>query len=350
MPPRQKNILTLHSSANTNLDGTNVSLFFGLSGTGKTTLSADPTRKLVGDDEHCWTSTGLFNIEGGCYAKCIDLSPEKEPDIFNAIHFGSLLENVAVDSHTRQVDYTNTTITKNTRASYPIEYIDNALLPCICNHPNNIIFLTFDAFGVLPLVSKLNSEQSMYHFISGYTAKIAGTEDGICEPQATFSACFGEPFLMCHPFIYAKMLCQKIHQHNANVWLINTGWILGKYGTEGTRRCPLSLTRQIVADIQNDNMIKIWETEKDKVNVLPIFELEYLAHHYENKYHSFLNPIEGWSSKENYLIELEKLSTLFKSNFQKYVGYQQKHFTQQDITNIESGGPSKNSESLVNTI
>lgn len=336
----QKNILTLHSSANISLDGSNVSLFFGLSGTGKTTLSADPNRMLVGDDEHCWTDNGLFNIEGGCYAKCINLSQESEPDIFNAIRFGSLLENVAVDPDSRHVNYNDTSITVNTRASYPIHHISNAVIPCLSGHPNNIIFLTFDAFGVIPLVSKLNMNQAMYHFISGYTAKIAGTEDGVNQPEATFSACFGEPFLMCHPFTYAKMLSEKINQHQTNVWLINTGWVLGKYGDEGTRRCPLSLTRQIVSDIQSNKMAMCWEN-KDNISVLPVFQFEYLAKYYETEHHKYLDPMEGWTNKDNYILELNKLSDLFQVNFQKYVGYQQKDFSKEDIEQIQLGGPLK---------
>lgn len=223
-------VLSLHSSANEGPDG-DVSLFFGLSGTGKTTLSADPHRKLIGDDEHCWSDTGIFNIEGGCYAKCIDLSAEKEPDIFNAIRFGSVLENVVLDEDTRIVDYSDDGLTENTRCAYPIDFIPNAKIPCMGGHPRNIILLTCDAFGVLPPVSKLTSSQIMYHFISGYTTKIPGTEDGVVEPQATFSACFGAPFLVLHPQRYASMLAEKIQDHKADAWLINTGWIGGKAGT-----------------------------------------------------------------------------------------------------------------------
>ncbi|KAI8330749.1 phosphoenolpyruvate carboxykinase [ATP], partial [Chlamydoabsidia padenii] len=217
-------VLSLHSSANEGPDG-DVSLFFGLSGTGKTTLSADPKRKLIGDDEHCWSDDGVFNIEGGCYAKCIDLSGEKEPDIFNAIKFGSILENVVLDEETREVDYSDDFLTENTRCAYPIYHIPNAKLPCMGGHPQNIILLTCDAFGVLPPVSRLSAEQAMYHFISGYTTKVAGTEDGISEPTPTFSACFGAPFLVLHPQRYASMLAEKMSQHKANAWLINTGWI-----------------------------------------------------------------------------------------------------------------------------
>ena len=214
-------VLSLHSSANEGPDG-DVSLFFGLSGTGKTTLSADPTRKLIGDDEHVWTDKGVFNIEGGCYAKCVGLSKEKEPEIFEAVKFGSVLENVVYEPKSRMVDYESVALTENTRCAYPIEYIPGAKIPCIGGHPKNIVLLTCDAFGVLPPVSKLTSAQAMYHFISGYTAKIAGTEEGVTEPTATFSACFGQPFLVWHPTKYAKMLAEQMKQHKANAWLINT--------------------------------------------------------------------------------------------------------------------------------
>jgi len=235
--PVKHNVLTLHSSANEGKDG-DVTVFFGLSGTGKTTLSADPNRALIGDDEHCWSDRGVFNIEGGCYAKTIGLSGEKEPDIYNAIKFGSVLENVVFDPNTRHVDYDDCTLTENTRCAYPIEYIPNAKIPCLStNHPSNIILLTCDARGVLPPISKLNSAQTMFHFISGYTSKMAGTEDGVTEPQATFSSCFAQPFLALHPMRYAKMLAEKIESHSTNAWLLNTGWV-GAGATTGGKRCP----------------------------------------------------------------------------------------------------------------
>lgn len=243
--PVKHNVLTLHSSANEGKNG-DVTVFFGLSGTGKTTLSADPNRSLIGDDEHCWSDKGVFNIEGGCYAKCVGLSAEKEPDIFNSIRFGSVLENVVFNPDTREVDYDDVTLTENTRACYPIEYIPNAKIPCIADaHPSNIILLTCDASAVLPPISKLNNAQTMYHFISGYTSKMAGTEDGVLEPTATFSACFGQPFLALHPMRYASMLSEKITEHKANVWLLNTGWV-GASASKGGRRCPLKYTRAIL--------------------------------------------------------------------------------------------------------
>lgn len=211
----KKDVLSMHCSANEGDDTDDVALFFGLSGTGKTTLSASSDRKLIGDDEHCWSEDGVFNIEGGCYAKTIDLSAEKEPEIYDAIKFGTILENVGYDERTREVDYKDTTITQNTRASYPIEFISNAKIPCVAKHPKNIIFLTYDAFGVIPPVSKLTPEQAMYHFISGYTAKVAGTEMGVTEPQATFSACFGAAFLVWPPAKYAEMLAEKMKKHDA---------------------------------------------------------------------------------------------------------------------------------------
>jgi phosphoenolpyruvate carboxykinase (ATP) len=225
----KKGHLPLHSSCNVGKNG-DVCLFFGLSGTGKTALSAVGDRELIGDDEHVWSHKGVFNIEGGCYAKCIGLTPEKEPEIYNAIKFGTVLENVGLDDHTREVNFNDISITENTRASYPLEFIPNAKLPAVTGHPKNIIFLTCDAFSVLPPVSKLTPEQAIYHFYSGYTAKIAGTEQGVKEPTPTFSACFGEAFLPLKPQVYADLLLDKINKHGTNVWLVNTGWTGGRYG------------------------------------------------------------------------------------------------------------------------
>jgi phosphoenolpyruvate carboxykinase (ATP) len=252
-----QNVLPMHCSATVG-ENDDVSILFGLSGTGKTTLSADPKRRLIGDDEHCWTNTGVFNIEGGCYAKAIDLSEEKEPDIYRAIRFGSVLENVVFDPHTKAVDYSNTSITQNTRASYPINFIDNVQVPCIAGHPKNIIFLTCDAFGILPPVSKLTPEQASYHFISGYTAKVAGTEMGITEPKATFSACFGAAFMMWHPNRYAELLEHKIRTHKVDAWLINTGWTGGPFGVGS--RIRLKYTRAIIDAIHSGELQDIHTT------------------------------------------------------------------------------------------
>merc|ERR1719493_432361 len=236
LPPAERG-LPLHASANIGEDN-DVSIFFGLSGTGKTTLSADPKRDLIGDDEHVWHTKGVFNIEGGCYAKCIGLTREKEPEIYDAIRFGSILENVVFNPETQVVDYDDVSLTENTRVAYPLKYIPNARIPAkVEHHPKQVILLTCDAFGVLPPVSKLTKEQVMYHFISGYTAKVAGTEMGITEPQATFSACFGGPFLALHPGFYAQMLAAKIEKHGGHAWLLNTGWVGGPYGVG--ERCKL---------------------------------------------------------------------------------------------------------------
>ena len=242
--PFHKNVLAMHCSANTGKEG-DTALFFGLSGTGKTTLSADPNRNLIGDDEHGWDGDTVFNFEGGCYAKCIDLSPEKEPDIFAAVKAGALLENISFFEGTNEVNYEDTTITQNTRVSYPIDHIKNIAKPSLGKNPRNIFFLTADAFGVLPPVSKLTTGQAMYHFISGYTAKVAGTEAGVTEPQTTFSTCFGAPFMPLHPTIYAEMLGDKMQKHKVNVWLINTGWSGGVYGVG--ERISLKYTRAMIA-------------------------------------------------------------------------------------------------------
>lgn len=307
----RKNILSLHSSCNQSRDNNDTTLFFGLSGTGKTTLSADPSRLLIGDDEHCWTEGGVFNIEGGCYAKCIGLKKEAEPEIWNAIRFGTILENVNYDLDSREVDFKDINITENTRASYPIHFIENAKIPCIAPVPNNIIFLCCDAYGILPPVSKLTKEQAMYYFISGYTAKIPGTEMGVTEPIPTFSACFGEAFLVCHPAKYAKMLEAKIEKYNANVYLINTGWVKGTYGQENASRCPLKYTRQIV------NMIHSGDIEKQSKNSMPIFGLDYY-NNISGIPEEITNPLIGWSDRNLYLEKVEQLAGKFKDNFKKY--------------------------------
>jgi len=262
MPKR--GILTLHASANEGEAG-DTTLLFGLSGTGKTTLSADPHRKLIGDDEHAWTDDGIFNLEGGCYAKAIDLSPEKEPEIYNSIKYASILENIKFWPGTRDVNYSDVTLTENTRVCYPLEYMPNVKIPAVGGHPKNIIFLTCDSYGLLPPVSKLTTEQAMYHFISGYTAKVAGTEMGVTEPQPSFSACFGEAFLPLHPSVYAELLGKKLKKHNANCWLVNTGWSGGMYG-EGDRM-SLKTTRAILDDMHAGNL------ENAETTVMDIFGL-----------------------------------------------------------------------------
>jgi phosphoenolpyruvate carboxykinase (ATP) len=308
--PRQ-NILSLHSSCNISNSENNCALFFGLSGTGKTTLSADSHRMLIGDDEHCWTDNGVFNIEGGCYAKCIGLKKESEPEIWDAIRFGTVLENVGYDLLTREVDFDNISSTENTRAAYPIDFINNAKIPCVTKHPNNIIFLTCDAFGVLPPVSKLSKEKAMYYFISGYTAKIPGTEMGVKEPIPTFSACFGEAFIVCHPSVYANLLKEKIEEHNVNVYLINTGWIQGGYGSNDGKRCPLKYTRKIVDCIHNNSI------NNYPLKTLPVFNIDYFVD-MEEIPNEILDPMIGWRDNTEYMNNLKELASKFQTNFKKY--------------------------------
>lgn len=304
----RKGVLSMHCSANEGEKG-DVSLFFGLSGTGKTTLSADPKRKLIGDDEHCWSDEGIFNIEGGCYAKVIDLSAEKEPQIYEAIKFGTVLENVVYDEEKREVDYHDTSITENTRASYPIEYIPNAKIPCVAGHPDNIIFLTADAFGVMPPVSRLSPAQAMYHFISGYTAKVAGTEVGITEPKATFSACFGAAFLVWHPSKYAEMLAEKMLQHGTRAWLVNTGWSGGPYGIGS--RISLPYTRAIIDAIHDGSLNNVPFVED------PTFGFQ-VPTRCPNVPSEILIPRNTWADKEAYDRQALKLADLFERNFEKY--------------------------------
>jgi phosphoenolpyruvate carboxykinase (ATP) len=304
----ERGVLSMHCSA-TEGEGGDSSILFGLSGTGKTTLSADPKRKLIGDDEHCWSDNGLFNIEGGCYAKVIDLSEELEPDIYRALRFGSVLENVVFDPDTREVDYENTSITKNTRGSYPIEYIDNAKIPCVTGHPNNVIFLTCDAFGVLPPVSKLTPGQAMYHFISGYTAKVAGTEMGVTDPEATFSPCFGGPFLVWHPAKYAELLAEKVRQHDAQVWLVNTGWSGGPFGIGS--RMQLKYTRAIVDGIHAGALRSV-DTVED-----PIFGVA-VPKKCPGVPDEILVPRNTWKDAAAYDETARKLAHLFAENFKNY--------------------------------
>ncbi len=307
MPKR--GVLSMHCSATENKADGRGSILFGLSGTGKTTLSADPNRKLIGDDEHCWSDEGVFNIEGGCYAKAIDLSAESEPDIFRALRYGAVLENVVYDEHTRVVDFANVSVTNNTRGSYPIEYIDNAKIPCVGGHPEHVIFLTADAFGVLPPVSKLTPAQAMYHFISGYTAKVAGTEVGVTEPQATFSACFGAPFMVWHPTKYAELLAAKLAKHRAQTWLVNTGWSGGSYGTGA--RMKLKFTRAIIDAIHSGELAKV-ATKPD-----PIFGVA-VPESCPGVPSEILWPRNTWADKDGYDKTAKKLASLFAENFKKY--------------------------------
>jgi len=304
----KKGALSLHSSANIGKDG-QVTVFFGLSGTGKTTLSADPNRQLIGDDEHCWDEEGIFNIEGGCYAKCINLSREQEPEIFDAIRFGSVLENVVLDPHTRHVDFRDDSITENTRTCYPITFVDNARVPCVGSHPSNLIFLCCDAFGVLPPVCKLSSPQAMYYFISGYTAKVAGTEVGIVEPEATFSACFGDAFLIWHPVKYARMLNERLLKHQAQTWLINTGWSGGPYGIGS--RIKLRYTRAIIDAIHSGELVNAPTT------TFPLFHFQ-VPNKCSAVPDEILNPRNTWADKELYDRTLRKLAILFKKNMEKF--------------------------------
>ena len=303
----KKGILPMHCSSNIGKNG-DTALFFGLSGTGKTTLSADPERNLIGDDEHGWSDDGVFNFEGGCYAKCIRLSKESEPEIFDAIKFGTLIENVVADEN-GNVDYNDSRYTENTRAAYPINYIPGSVPDGCGGHPETIIFLTADAFGVLPPISKLTKEQAMYHFISGYTSKVAGTERGIIEPEATFSSCFGEPFMLMNPSRYASMLGEKISRHNTRVFLVNTGWTGGKYGVG--QRMKLSYTRAMVTAAINGDLDNVEYTEH------PIFKV--LMPKSVNKVPSVvLNPVNTWTDKEEYYKCANELAIRFKNNFEKF--------------------------------
>ncbi|MBC7884812.1 MAG: phosphoenolpyruvate carboxykinase (ATP) [Saprospiraceae bacterium] len=303
-----KGVMPMHCSANMG-NKEDVSVFFGLSGTGKTTLSADPGRHLIGDDEHCWTDKSIFNIEGGCYAKAINLSQEKEPEIYRAIKFGAVLENVVYDEKTRAVDYDDISITENTRVAYPIEFIENAKIPCIAGQPKNIIFLTCDAYGVLPPISSLTPEQASYHFISGYTAKVAGTEMGVTEPSATFSACFGAAFMPWHPNKYAELLAAKIKSSGAKAWLVNTGWTGGPYGIGS--RIKLIYTRAIIDAIHADAFDNVEMVEE------PVFGLK-IPVLCPDVPSELLIPNQTWIDKKGYENTLKKLAELFKNNFKKY--------------------------------
>lgn len=306
--PQQKNVLSMHCSANMGKDG-DTAIFFGLSGTGKTTLSTDPNRMLIGDDEHGWTKDNIFNFEGGCYAKTINLTEEKEPEIFRAIHAGALVENTNFFPGTNKINFDDASITENTRVSYPLHFISNALEPSIGGLPKNIFFLTCDAFGVLPPISKLTPGQAMYHFISGYTAKVAGTETGITEPKPTFSACFGAPFLPLHPGKYAQMLGDKMQEHKVNVWLINTGWTGGPYGTG--HRMKLSFTRAMITAVLEGRMDNV-DCEDHNVFGLSIPKA------CPNVPAEILNPRTTWADKNAYDEKAKYLGGLFINNFKKY--------------------------------
>ncbi len=306
--PMEKEVLSMHCSANVGAKG-DTAIFFGLSGTGKTTLSADPSRMLIGDDEHGWCPAGVFNFEGGCYAKTIDLSEEKEPEIYQAIRNGAILENIKFYPGTRNVDYTNSEITLNTRVSYPIEHIPNALVPSEGGQPQNIFFLTCDAFGVLPPISRLTPGQAMYHFISGYTAKVAGTEAGVDEPEAVFSACFGAPFMPLHPTVYAEMLGKKMQEHQVNVWLINTGWTGGPYGKG--QRIKLKYTRAMIQAALEGNLDLV------RYKTHEIFGL-FMPRICPDVPSEILNPRKTWEDEDAYEAMADKLALAFRENFQKY--------------------------------
>ncbi|GAA4713244.1 phosphoenolpyruvate carboxykinase (ATP) [Brevibacillus fulvus] len=303
----QRNVLSMHCSANIGKEG-DVALFFGLSGTGKTTLSADPNRHLIGDDEHGWSDNGVFNIEGGCYAKCINLSAEGEPQIWQAIQFGTVLENVVIDPETRQADFDSKTYTENTRAAYPVEMIPGAVIPGIGGHPHVIIFLTADSFGVIPPISRLTKEQAMYHFLSGYTSKMAGTERGVTTPQTEFSTCFGSPFLPLHPVVYAEMLGKKIEEHNVQVYLVNTGWTGGPVGVG--KRINLGYTRAMVTAALNGELANVEYVTDPTFGVqVPVSCPGVPA--------EVLQPRNTWENKADFDKQAEELAKRFAENFAK---------------------------------
>ncbi len=304
-----RNVFPMHCSANIGADGV-AALFFGLSGTGKTTLSADPSRRLIGDDEHGWSATGIFNFEGGCYAKCIRLSKDNEPQIWNALRFGSVLENVILDPETHEPDYDDDRLTENTRAAYPVDFIDNAVIPGVGGHPKNVLFLTADAFGVLPPISRLSNDQAMFHFLSGYTAKVAGTEAGVGkDPEATFSTCFGAPFLPLAPKVYAEMLGQRLKEHHAQCWLVNTGWYGGQFGVG--KRMSLPDTRAMVHAAVDGRLAKAeFETE-------PAFGLS-IPKSCPDVRPELLNPRNAWADKSAYDRMSAELRERFAKNFKRF--------------------------------
>lgn len=319
--PHEKNTLSMHCAANVGKAG-DTALFFGLSGTGKTTLSADPDRKLVGDDEHGWTAGGIFNFEGGCYAKVIGLSREKEPAIWDALRFGSVVENTTFIPYTREVDFSDKSVTENTRAAYPLNFIAGALVPSVSGHPKNIFFLTADAFGVIPPVSLLDKNQAMYHFISGYTSKLAGTEMGISEPRTTFSSCFGAAFLPLHPAVYASLFGENIEKHGTRVWLINTGWAGGPYGVGS--RVKLAYTRSMIKAVLEGKL------DYAEFHRHPVFGMN-VPQECPGVPSQILDPRTAWKDTAAYDLQAKKLAAAFRANFEKY-----KAFASADIL---SGGP-----------
>jgi phosphoenolpyruvate carboxykinase (ATP) len=325
--PVYKDTLPMHCSANVGDDG-ETAIFFGLSGTGKTTLSADPKRRLIGDDEHGWTKENtIFNFEGGCYAKVINLTEENEPDIYRAIRPGALLENVVCKEDTNEVDYSNISITQNTRVSYPIHYIDNIQIPSLAGNPKNIFFLTADAFGVLPPISRLLPNQAAYHFMSGYTAKVAGTEAGVDEPTPNFSACFGAPFMPLHPAVYAEMLSKKMKDAHVNVWLVNTGWTGGPYGI-GTRM-KLKYTRAMINAALNG---ELGPYSYEKYHIHSVFGVAQ-PRECPNVPTQVLSPRATWNNDEAYYKMAFKLSNAFRENFKKFDAYTSEE--------IQRGGPQR---------
>jgi len=310
----QKGVLSMHCSANVREDKGDSAIFFGLSGTGKTTLSTDPVRPLIGDDEHGWSDDGIFNFEGGCYAKVINLNPEEEPDIYNAIRQGALLENVVYDEDSMEIDFNDGSKTENTRVSYPLDHIDNSIsgkgMPSVAGHPKKVIFLTCDAYGVLPPVAKLTADQAMYHFISGYTAKVAGTERGITEPTATFSPCFGGPFLTLHPLKYAELLKEKMQEFEVSVYLVNTGWV-GSSAQSGAKRFSLPKTRKILDAILNGDIDNV-EFDKD---LYFGFQIPTFLSDIES---DLLNPLKAWSDLEEYHRSAGELVKKFQKNYEQY--------------------------------
>ena len=302
-----RDVMSMHCSANIGADGDSA-LFFGLSGTGKTTLSADPNRRLIGDDEHGWWDGGIFNYEGGCYAKCINLKQENEPQIYNSIKFGALIENAVVNPETRVIDYDDGSITENTRSAFPVDYIPGAVIPGVGGIPKTVVFLTADAFGVMPPVAKLTKEQAMYHFISGFTSKLAGTERGIIEPQVTFSSCFGSPFLPLRPSVYAEMLGEKITKFNSNIYMINTGWSGGAYGVG--QRISIKHSRAIVTAALNGELEKVPMELDSNFGVFVPTACPGVPP-------EVLQPKNTWSDKQAYDESAKKLAKLFVNNFEK---------------------------------